>query len=130
MPRASGTTGARSDKPQRFRRADRLKKRYEFRQAQLSGRRIHTPHFLIVVQPNALQNTRLGITVTKKVGTAVQRNRIKRVVREVFRRNRHLFPAGHDLVFIAKRGSTDIEYGALLNELELAARKLQPETAR
>lgn len=130
MPRASGTTGARSDKPQRFRRADRLKKRYEFRRAQLSGRRIHTPHFLIVVQPNALQNTRLGITVTKKVGTAVQRNRIKRVVREVFRRNRHLFPAGHDLVFIAKRGSTDIEYGALLNELELAARKLQPETAR
>ena len=68
--------------------------------------------------------------MTKKVGTAVQRNRIKRVVREVFRRNRHLFPAGHDLVFIAKRGSTDIEYGALLNELELAARKLQPEASR
>ena len=130
MPRASGTTGARSDKPQRFRRADRLKKRYEFRQAQLSGRRIHTPHFLIVVQPNALQNTRLGITVTKKVGTAVQRNRIKRVVREVFRRNRHLFPAAYDLVFIAKRGATDIDYGSLLSELEHAAGKLQPETVR
>jgi ribonuclease P protein component len=110
MPRASGTTEARSDKPQRFRRADRLKKRYEFRQAQLSGRRIHTPHFLIVVQPNALQNTRLGITVTKKVGTAVQRNRI--------------------LVFIAKRGATDIDYGSLLSELEHAAGKLQPETVR
>jgi ribonuclease P protein component len=130
MPRASGTTEARSDKPQRFRRADRLKKRYEFRQAQLSGRRIHTPHFLIVVQPNALQNTRLGITVTKKVGTAVQRNRIKRVVREVFRRNRQLFPAAHDLVFIAKRGATDIDYGSLLSELEHAAGKLQPETVR
>ena len=39
--------------------------------------------------------------MTKKVGTAVQRNRIKRVVREVFRRHRSMFPAGHDVVFIA-----------------------------
>jgi ribonuclease P protein component len=130
MPRASGTTGAPSDKSQRFRRGDRLKKRYEFRQAQLSGRRIHTPHFLIVVQPNALQHTRLGITVTKKVGTAVQRNRIKRVVREVFRRNRQLFPRSHDLVFIAKRGATDIDYGSLLSEVQRAAKKLRPEAAR
>jgi ribonuclease P protein component len=118
MPRASGTTGAASEKPQRFRRGDRLKRRYEFRQAQLSGRRIHTPHFLIVVQPNALQNTRLGITVTKKVG------------REVFRRNRQLFPLSHDLVFIAKRGATEIEYASLLGELQRAATKLRPEAAR
>jgi ribonuclease P protein component len=130
MPRASVNRAAPSDKPQRFRRGDRLKKRYEFRQAQLSGRRIHTPHFLIVVQPNALQNTRLGITVTKKVGNAVQRNRIKRVVREVFRRNRQLFPISHDLVFIAKRGASDIDYGSLLSELQRAAKKLQPGAAR
>ncbi len=126
MPRASGTIGAPSDKPQRFRRVDRLKKRYEFRQAQRSGRRIHTSHFLILVQPNALQNRRLGITVTKKVGTAVQRNRIKRVVREVFRRNRELFPPAHDLVFIAKRGATSIDYDSVLSELQRAAKKLRP----
>ena len=130
MPRTSGITGALGDKPQRFRRVDRLKKRYEFKQAQLSGRRIHTPHFLIVVLPNALQNTRLGITVTKKVGNAVQRNRIKRVVREVFRRNRQLFPASHDLVFIAKRGAIDIDYSVLVNELRRAARKLEAEAER
>jgi len=130
MPRASVTTAAVTDNSQRFRRGDRLKKRFEFRQAQLSGRRIHTPHFLIVVQPNALQNTRLGITVTKKVGSAVERNRIKRVVREVFRRNRRLFPLAHDLVFIAKRGATNIDYGSLLGELQRAAKKLQPEAAR
>ncbi len=123
-------TGSIGERPQRFRRVDRLKKRYEFKRAQLSGRRIHTPHFLIVVLPNAVQNTRLGITVTKKVGIAVQRNRIKRVVREVFRRNRQLFPVSHDLVFIAKRGATEIDYGSLLNELERAARKLQIEATR
>jgi len=124
------TSGARGDGTQRFQPRDRLKKRYEFKQTQLSGRRIHTPHFLIVVHPNALQNSRLGITVTKKVGNAVQRNRIKRVVREVFRRNRSLFPASHDLVFIAKRGAVDIEYGSLLGELQRAAKRLQTEGAR
>ena len=130
MPRASGTTGDPSGEAQRFRAANRLKKRYEFRQVQLSGRRIHTPHFLIVVQPNALSTTRLGITVTKKVGSAVQRNRIKRVVREVFRRNRALFPASHDVVFIAKRGSQGIDFATLLNEVQRAAGKLRPEAAR
>jgi ribonuclease P protein component len=123
-------TGARSGETQRFRAADRLKKRYEFRQVQLSGRRIHTPHFLIVVQPNALPTTRLGITVTKKVGNAVQRNRIKRVVREVFRKNRALFPSSHDVVFIAKRCSQGIDFDALLYEVRRAARKLRPEGAR
>jgi ribonuclease P protein component len=130
MPRASGTTGATSGHAQRFRGADRLKKRYEFRQVQLSGRRIHTPHFLLVVRPNALPNTRLGITVTKKVGTAVQRNRIKRVVREVFRRNRQLFPPSHDIVFIAKRDAQNLSYDSLLGELRRAARKLQAEEGR
>ena len=130
MSRTSGTTGVRGDGTQRFQRRDRLKKRYEFKQAQLSGRRIHTPHFLIVVHPNALQNTRLGITVTKKVGNAVQRNRIKRLVREVFRRNRPMFPGSHDLVFIAKRGATDVDYHSLLDELRRAANRLQPQAAR
>jgi ribonuclease P protein component len=130
MPRASGTTGAPSGDTQRFRSVDRLKKRYEFRRVQLSGRRIHTPHFLVVVQANALPNTRLGITVTKKVGTAVERNRIKRVVREVFRRNRFLFPASHDVVFIAKREAKGITYQTLLAELQRAARKLQAEASR
>jgi len=130
MPRASGTTGAPSGDTQRFRSVDRLKKRYEFRRVQLSGRRIHTPHFLVVVQANALPNTRLGITVTKKVGTAVERNRIKRVVREVFRRNRFLFPASHDVVFIAKRDAKGITYQTLLAELQRAAVKLPAEASR
>ncbi|MEM7137247.1 MAG: ribonuclease P protein component [Myxococcota bacterium] len=111
-------------------RADRLRKRFEFRQAQLRGRRVHTPHFLIVVQPNSAQKTRLGITVTKKVGNAVERNRIKRVVREVFRRNRALFPAKHDIVFIAKRGAEAIGYEALLTEVRHASGKLARRKSR
>jgi RNase P protein component len=48
----------------------------------------------------------------------------------VFRRNRQLFPSSHDLVFIAKRGTTDIDYASLLSEIERAAKKLRPEAAR
>ena len=107
-----------------FQGTDRLKKRHEYRQVQLTGRRIHTPHFLIVLKPNHSQRTRLGITVTKKVGNAVKRNRIKRVVREVFRQNRTLFPEAHDVVFIAKRRVDDLNYDAVLGEVQGAAGKL------
>lgn len=130
MPCASGQTGASTGGDERFSGGDRLKKRYEFRHVQLTGRRTHTPHFLIVVQSNALHKTRLGITVTKKVGTAVERNRIKRVVREVFRRNRSLFPQAHDVVFIAKRGAYPIDYETVLDEVRRAAKRLRSETGR
>jgi RNase P protein component len=46
------------------------------------------------------------------------------VVREVFRRNRHLFPPSHDVVFIAKRHTDAIGYDSLLNELRRAAVRL------
>lgn len=50
------------------------------------------------------------MTVTKKVGTAVERNRVKRLVRETFRKNRAHFPEGCDVVFIAKRGAPALRY--------------------
>ncbi len=68
--------------------------------------------------------------MTKKVGTAVQRNRIKRVVREVFRRNRSLFPTSADVVFIAKRDAAGIDYETALREVERASRRLSAEAAR
>ncbi len=122
--RPSGPAGSQR-RAQRYSACDRLKKRNEYRQVQVTGRRIHTPHFLIVVKPNTSDSTRLGITVTTKVGNAVQRNRIKRVVREVFRRNRHLFPPSHDVVFIAKRGIGELSYASTLAEIERSATRLQ-----
>jgi ribonuclease P protein component len=75
--------------------------------AQNSGRRVHTAHFVLIVargpEPGAL--SRLGITVTKKIGTAVKRNRVKRLVREAFRLDPALLPDGIDLVVIAKEGA-------------------------
>lgn len=55
--------------------------------------------------PNPDAPSRLGVTVTRKVGSAVRRNRVKRLVREAFRLDPELVPAGIDLVVIAKDGA-------------------------
>ena len=86
-----------------FRPEQRLKRRADFRRVQSQGERVHTPSFVVLLAASPTQRTRLGITVTKKVGHAATRNRIKRLVREVFRRQRNDFPAGCDVVVIAKR---------------------------
>lgn len=90
-----------------FPKERRLRARREFVAAQESGRRVHTTHFVLVVArgPSASAPSRLGVTVTKKVGTAVRRNRVKRLVREAFRLCPDLLPSGIDLVVIAKDGA-------------------------
>ena len=74
--------------------------------------------------------TRVGITVTKKVGSAVDRNRIKRVVREVFRRHRSFFPDGFDYVFIAKRGLAPVGLEDLAKEMRGARQAIARATKK
>ncbi len=72
--------------------------------------------------PNGVK--RLGITVTKKTGNAVFRNRMKRLIREFFRRNKDLFPAGHDTIVLAKKNIPPLTYLETQRELtELTTRK-------
>jgi ribonuclease P protein component len=108
-----------------LRPTDRLKRRSDFKRAQSAGRKIHTAHFVVAVLARREGGpTRLGITVTRKVANAVGRNRIKRVMREVFRRNRELFPPACDVVAIAKEGAHHLGYQAVLGELDGARRAL------
>ena len=80
----------------------------------------------VLATPNQLTHPRLGLAISRKVArTAVARNRIKRVVREVFRRNRVLFPQSHDVVLIAKRNAAEIDYESLVSELRRAAKKMR-----
>jgi len=91
-------------------KSERLLKRGEFLAvSKKPDRRIKTDHFLLLIKPNQLSQTRLGITASKKVGSAVKRNRVKRRVREFFRTNKHLLPSGLDLLIIVCRGAADID---------------------
>jgi ribonuclease P protein component len=96
---------------------DRIRRRSEYREIQKRGRRHHTRHFIILVLPNETGIRRIGVTVTKKVSSAVGRNRVKRLVREVFRRNRSVFPDGSDVVLIARDGAAGLSYGQVLDEV-------------
>lgn len=86
-----------------FTKEERLLKRVEFLAVTEGGKKLHTRSFIVFVRPNKLGLSRIGITVTKKVGSSVVRNRIKRVVREFFRLNKALIETGIDIVVIAKR---------------------------
>jgi len=79
-------------------KAHLLKTTAEFQRVYRSGQRFRGDGFAVVVSPNALPWNRLGISVHRKTGNAVRRNRVKRLVREVFRRHRELFPASADVV--------------------------------
>ncbi len=111
--------------PARFGPDDRIRARSEFQSVQGRGRKVHTAHYLMLVLSRIDERSRIGLTVTKKIGTAVERNRVKRVFREVFRLNRALFPSGFDVVVIAKSGAPRLGYAEALGEIEAASGALR-----
>jgi ribonuclease P protein component len=117
---------------QSFSRDRRLRRRSDFlavQQAaqQPSGRRISGSHYLLLARRTASGNkTRLGITVSRKVGNAVERNRVKRWVRESYRKLPSPMPAGIDLVVIARTGAAASGFSATSAEIVSLLRRLRP----
>ncbi len=99
-----------------FPKTVRLRKRYEYTTVSSSGYKRITPHFIIVYGRNDLVHPRIGITVSKRVGNAVCRNRLKRYIRELFRNCRELFIKA-DFNIIARSGAGHLEYAAVCQEL-------------
>lgn len=91
-----------------FTKADRILKRPEFLHLSTHGKKISNQNFVAKFNPGRFKRVRLGITVSRRVGNAVARNRIKRLAREYFRLNRHLFADCWDIVVTAKRGAANL----------------------
>lgn len=100
-----------------FRPADKIRKRPEYLSIYQHGTRTYAQHFTIVAQKNDLGYGRLGITVSKKVGNAVCRNRVKRLIREFFRLNKTRLIASRDIVVIGKKGMPRLSYQDVCKEL-------------
>lgn len=125
-PRASGRAG----RPRlRFPPAARIRRRRDFERALRDGRRLTDGRLTAWGVPNGLATTRLGLIVGRKHGTAVQRNRLRRLLREAFRLSRPELPAGLDLVCTPRAGAAlDLEScrRSLVALAGRLARRLEP----
>ena len=115
MPPASG---------QRLRRTARLRDPRDFQRVNRTGTRRASAHFVAVVAPSRADGApKLGLAVSRRVGNAVARNRVKRGIREWFRRARPALPPATDWVVIARAGAAELTTRSLQAELAaLAAR--------
>ncbi len=110
-----------------FTKEFRILKRSQFQELR-KGATVHSRHFLANILENELSTSRIGITVTKKVGDAVTRNRIKRLVREYFRKNGRQFFENRDISIIAKRTAAQLSNKEIFLSLEQLFQKIKAST--
>ena len=91
--------------------AERVRRRPDFERAYSTGVRIHARFMTLFVVGNGGPSSRLGVAATRKLGSAVERNRAKRLAREVFRR--HKIRAGLDIVIVPRREMLDAPFVTL-----------------
>ena len=98
---------------QRLRKHERLTVGADFTRCYRYGQRLRTSYFTIHAYRRGGCVTRLGLAVGKAVGIAVVRNRVKRRLRELFRRQKALIPGGYDLFVRALPAGASVPYAAL-----------------
>ena len=107
-----------------FPRQRRIRKRREFSSVFDAGQRIHGRFFTFLLLQTTLDRSRLGIVASRKIGGAVQRNRAKRLIREMFRTEVRLSSTGAiDLVVIPRRELLDAEFQAALQDFRNTVRR-------
>ncbi|MBR6509744.1 MAG: ribonuclease P protein component [Clostridia bacterium] len=80
----------------------KIKENYEFRRAYKKGEALVSPYFVVYAMRNRRGNIRLGITVSKKIGGAVARNRAKRLITAAFRGCLPEISEGYDFIIVAR----------------------------
>ena len=100
-----------------FPKDEKILNRADFVKLNRSGKRLYTKHFTLILKLNGQGVTRLGVTVSKKTGNAVKRNRVKRLIREFFRLNKANFPQGYDIVIIAKKDAGYLDLWKIEEEI-------------
>ena len=101
-----------------FPRNLRLRSNKDFQRVWQRPRKFSGRYFMLIISPNHLTHPRLGLGISKKkVSTAVARNRIKRVIRESFRKQWQHFD-GIDIVVLAKTGAAEIESKTIREQIE------------
>ncbi|MDO5040642.1 MAG: ribonuclease P protein component [Peptoniphilus sp.] len=82
-------------------------------------------HITIFFRRNGLESKRVGFTITKKLGNAVTRNKLKRRLREIYRANFDLLKDGYDYIFVMKKSSVDLSYAELEKSFKHICKKIR-----
>ena len=96
---------------ERLSRQDRVRRRPEFERAYEHGLRLSGRFMTLFVATNGGNRCRLGVAATRKLGSAVVRNRAKRLARELFRKQKP--PAGLDVIIVPRREMLDAPFASL-----------------
>ena len=118
----------------RFSPTHRLKSPEDFKRVYDRKRSVSDAHLIVYACENALPHARIGVSVSKKVGGAIVRNRFKRLFREAFRLLQHELPPGIDYVLIPKLPARDLGLEPIRESLLALAmqvsKKLKPSERR
>ncbi|WP_313756652.1 ribonuclease P protein component [Tissierella sp.] len=102
----------------------RLRSNIEFRKVYSGGKNYWNRNLILYVRKNSVGNSRVGYSITKKIGNSVVRNKIRRKMKEIYRLNFNNIKSNYDLIFIPKKNVVDISYkeleSAMLHILKLA----------
>ncbi|MFP4081964.1 MAG: ribonuclease P protein component [Candidatus Aminicenantes bacterium] len=101
---------------EKFSPQQRIRKKKDFLFLYRKGKRYRGKYFSLIYLANNLSSSRIAIVASKKVGNAVKRNKIKRWMRELFRRNKNLLNKPMDIVIIPKKDIADLSWSALQKE--------------
>ena len=110
---------------QRFPKLLRIKSSDDFSRIIKSGAYATDDVLVVNLLPNQLPFSRLGITIPKRTGNAVLRNRWKRLIREAFRKQKQLFPTGFDIVVRPRRGAVADSKAIATSIVQLTRRATQ-----
>jgi ribonuclease P protein component len=99
-----------------FPKAIRLRQRADYVRLTQTGLKVSSKFFILLIAKDVVAEPRVGLTVSRKVGCAVVRNRVKRYLREFLRRNRDSWP-NSDFVVIARSTAAKVSFDAIMQDL-------------
>jgi len=107
-----------------YRPQERIRRKSDFSELYKRGRCDRGRYFNLIHLPNDLGHARMSVVASRKVGNAVQRNRIRRRAKELFRRNKDLLTSPIDLLLVSKKEMRDASWADLGGRYAEALRSL------